>query len=724
MLFRAESSTSSANSSFGFGSSFGSSIFDEESEAPASSDIDDISSELDSKPWQTMENKGEQCARSNKENNPPPSAFRLMMDPARNQAYMSSHAPLASLDPKIDPLILSTIVEVEGGAMLDLPVQESASRPSQESLIDARHVSIKSEPRELVVHRTSYVWKHMEHPDPNHIYYNDEGFVVWRCQCGHQYKASGGTAIIHAHLWDKHGIKKGSLRVDRVKRVHQSIKEAMERAAASTHKRRKLAADGEIEKRRIMEIDPYVLEQLFVKWFASGCVPFRMVENLEFRAILTYLNSGTDQWLPNSADSVSPWVFRTYEQQKIRIKNELLKKAQSKIHLTSDCWSSPNDIPIIAIIGHFMAHDKLQRVVLSIKEIQGKHTGENLSSYVYQALVDWDIVGDLGFMVMDNAANMDKLTEELSLSITPFSLYLLLFNRLYKSRLIMILPGLWNNDNIHWRPELHRIRCSGHIINLISNAFLYQTADDALHEENNKGVNLDLLNEGDLRRWRKYGPIGKVHNTAKIIASSPQRMQSFTALSRGTKIPRDNVTRWLSLYKTICCISQPGIRAALETFRLRNPDVISESDVLHPHDFAQLDKIKLLLQALEDTIKYNQSHDATLDRVLPTMDFILEHFEKGKELYKDDPFLSPSCNSAWIKADKYYTLTDRSVAYVAAVALDPMQKMTYFEVAWAERPEWITKAYEDIQEFWEHEYKLRNGRDFHLHISPIGTTIP
>jgi hypothetical protein len=66
------------------------------------------------------------------------------------------------------------------------------------------------------------------------------------------------------------------------------------------------------------------------------------------------------------------------------------------------------------------------------------------------------------------------------------------------------------------------------------------------------------------------------------------------------------------------------------------------------------------------------------------MEFILEHFEKGKITYTNNVFLSPHINLGWAKLNKYYGLIKKSPAYVAAVVLDPTQKWSYFEEQWKE----------------------------------------
>jgi hypothetical protein len=87
------------------------------------------------------------------------------------------------------------------------------------------------------------------------------------------------------------------------------------------------------------------------------------------------------------------------------------------------------------------------------------------------------------------------------------------------------------------------------------------------------------------------------------------------------------------------------------------------------------------------------------------MEWVLEHFERGKVDYAEDLFLSPCINMGWMKLNKYYALTDKSPAYVSAVVLDPAQKWSYFEEQWRDsHPEWIGIWKEKVDEFWRDTY--------------------
>ena len=87
-----------------------------------------------------------------------------------------------------------------------------------------------------------------------------------------------------------------------------------------------------------------------------------------------------------------------------------------------------------------------------------------------------------------------------------------------------------------------------------------------------------------------------------------------------------------------------------------------------------------------------EGRNSTLENVLPTMDFILDTFEKGKELYAIDLFLGPCINSGWMKINQYYSITESSPVYIAALILHPGYKWLYFEDNWSKHLDWIVDA--------------------------------
>jgi hypothetical protein len=59
-----------------------------------------------------------------------------------------------------------------------------------------------------------------------------------------------------------------------------------------------------------------------------------------------------------------------------------------------------------------------------------------------------------------------------------------------------------------------RLRCIGHIINLVARALLFSDDPDAFKKELNSSP-------VDLRIWRRKGPCGRFHNLNTYIRASP-----------------------------------------------------------------------------------------------------------------------------------------------------------------------------------------------------------
>jgi hypothetical protein len=129
----------------------------------------------------------------------------------------------------------------------------------------------------------------------------------------------------------------------------------------------------------------------------------------------------------------------------------------------------------------------------------------------------------------------------------------------------------------------------------------------------------------------------------------------------------------------------------------------NNNDLLSEKDWQDLQKLQDFLLFFYDATLATEGHDATIEKVLPTMDFLLEQFETAKCTYADDRFMSPCCNSGWAKLDKYYSLTDRSPVYIAALVLSPQWKWDYIDNNWPE--EWRPDCRKRMLDFWTTEYK-------------------
>ena len=252
--------------------------------------------------------------------------------------------------------------------------------------------------------------------------------------------------------------------------------------------------------------------------------------------------------------------------------------------------------------------------------------------------------------------------------------------------------------NIQFNPESSRLRCFGHIINLVVIGFLWGSDWGAF--EINVAHDTDIEKESLLlKSWRKKGPMGKLHNIGTWILRTPQRRDKFSykvQLARereytGPLIPLvGNVTRWSSdadalerafelrdildgfigtavteERKTKSRRTAQYLHSDSDTidYDLDNPDLIT-SDELTRDDWDDLATILQILKPflrltlhLQGTGTQKNHSNGYLARVLPAMDDLLAHLEEAKQTYSDTSIhsshLLTSINHAWAILDKY-----------------------------------------------------------------------
>lgn len=107
------------------------------------------------------------------------------------------------------------------------------------------------------------------------------------------------------------------------------------------------------------------------------------------------------------------WELQYYERRKLQLKEEILF-VQNKVHLSIDTWTSTNNGAYMAIIAHYLDQSTSRRSpILRFQPIQGQHTGENQSMLVLKALVEYNLLEKLGYVMLDNASNNDTLMRHL-----------------------------------------------------------------------------------------------------------------------------------------------------------------------------------------------------------------------------------------------------------------------------------------------------------------------
>lgn len=489
--------------------------------------------------------------------------------------------------------------------------------------------------------------------------------------CRKAYKYSAGTKNMKDHLRKEHKWDPAASGVAQRRQYDGSSVDAAILRGADINRAR--------EEQRKMDlltigVDKTTLEYLYIQWIVECDLPFHMVTHKAFRAMLEYISPPANQLLPSSGNTVKAHAFQLFAEGKQRLRH-ILATAISDIHITCDMWTSPNYLGILGVVGHYTS-EKLERqaVTLALIEIEGEHSGENQAVTVLKVLKDFRITDKLGYFIMDNAYSNDTL--------------------------VRVVADALKDEGVYYNYHERRLRCNGHVINLAVQSFLFGKAvDDYDTPETMTATVTDI----QLNKWRKLGPLGKLHNIIVYIMASPQRIQAFKKATDGLMPHRDNGTRWNSWYEMLDWAIRK-IKPEIITLTHEEPDL--SNDLLSAEDWKTLVHIRDFLKGFYDTTKVTESKAATLDRVLPTMDFLIERFERAALDFATHDVMRESIQAGYTKMLKYWNKTERSPAYIAAIVLNPTMKYKYFD-RWD--PDWQPNMKLAMKNFWEKTYRSSTG---------------
>jgi hypothetical protein len=304
-----------------------------------------------------------------------------------------------------------------------------------------------------------------------------------------------------------------------------------------------------------------------------------------------------------------------------------------------------------------------------------------------------------------------------------------------------VLDNAQNNDTtlvelaktMGFNPVQKRLRCMGHILNLIAESYLFGQ-DASTFSEEFKGASPKERR----KLWRDRGELGKLHNLVAHVCASGKRTDLFMALQADAnigiaegkrwKLLLDGGIRWNASYLMIRRALE--LREALDLYanKLRvSVDSLDaetyEHDYLTPQEWDALGLIKNQLEPLFYITKdlegnanlqdgaRKASHGA-LWEILPTFEFILSHFESLENQAKAGDFynhsgIQSSITLAWNTTKKWYGKTDQSIAWFAGVVLHPRFKYAWFDDKWTSAGEAraLISSKTKLRQLWESAYK-------------------
>jgi hypothetical protein len=327
-----------------------------------------------------------------------------------------------------------------------------------------------------------------------------------------------------------------------------------------------------------------------------------------------------------------------------------------------------------------------------------------MSERLLHVLREYKISNSIGYFIADNVSSNDRAIELLS-------------------------------DHLQIESNKQRLRCAAHIINLVCKAILLGIDDDCIEdalpgnddvlEDGNDEIDQSIQRfEGSLRdekaalaAWRKKGPVGKLHNLVIHIKESSARRQYFESKQKEVdpelpvyRVVVNGGVRWNSTHDMIDRALQ--LKDALELYQSAyryDRDHPTNLDELTPDDWLELRELRDLLEPMKIVSTQIQSNPAyggqgALWQNLSSLDFLIDHLERQRQLLSVLPntHFKACVNLGWKKLDKYYTLTDRTHAYRAAIFLNPCLRAEWFDEKWASvHPTWITEMNNTMRQLYK-----------------------
>ncbi|KAL5768273.1 hypothetical protein ACOSQ2_015056 [Xanthoceras sorbifolium] len=295
-------------------------------------------------------------------------------------------------------------------------------------------------------------WKHFS------IYYTKEGKKRSRCTyCGTTYSyLTSSTSNMNLHLNEK-------CQAFRAAQIDPTQKTLMRQPTmddySATGSVSTYAFDKEECKRALAEM--IIIDEL----------PFRFVENRGFWRLCSLL---CPTFEVSSRRTIIRDLYKLYINEKVILK-KWLKESKVRVSLTTDTWTSIQNINYMVVTAHFIDSDwQLQKRILSFTKI-GDHRGDSIRRSIENILLEWGIERVFTITVDNTTANTTAV-----------------------QYLIRKLNS-WHVDGTVLGGRFLHVRCCAHILNLIVN--------DGL-----KDMDHSVLS---------------IRNAVKYVKSSPSRLEKF-----------------------------------------------------------------------------------------------------------------------------------------------------------------------------------------------------
>uniref|UniRef100_A0A803LSE4 BED-type domain-containing protein n=1 Tax=Chenopodium quinoa TaxID=63459 RepID=A0A803LSE4_CHEQI len=380
-----------------------------------------------------------------------------------------------------------------------------------------------------------------------------------------------------------------------------------------------------------VKYDPTVIRKALSEMVIVDELPFKFVEGVGFKK---FCNVMEPRFHVPSRITVAKDCYETFLTQKRKLKL-VLKNCNSRVSLTTDTWTSIQQINYMCLTVHFVDNDwNLQKRILNFCPISS-HKGEEIGKEIEKCLLDWELE-KVFCITVDNASSNDTAIGYMRRKINGWK------------------AGVLKGRFLH-------MRCVAHIVNLV--------VSDGLK----------IVNES----------ITRVRQAVRFIKQSPSRLVRFKKCVVEEKINSkkllclDVPTRWNSTF--LMLDAALVFEYAFERYSEEDPHYVIELNEREgkgcptSEDWETVRRFSEFLQVFYDlTLRVSGSLHVTSNlffHELVSVAVLLKDL-----MTNDDVEMCLMATKMKEKYDKYWGDPEKiNMLIFIAVVLDPRYKLDYVE---------------------------------------------
>ncbi|TVY62520.1 putative AC transposase [Fusarium oxysporum f. sp. cubense] len=143
-------------------------------------------------------------------------------------------------------------------------------------------------------------------------------------------------------------------------------------------------------------------------------LPFSTVKWDEMQDIILACNPAIEDLLLTSRDAAMRHITTTFDLYRSQLKAKL-QASVSKIHLSTDLWTSPHRHGMLAVCVRWVDNGcRLQKALLAMPECRYSHSGERQATLMAEAIEEYGIAKQICYHTGDNATSNDTCLKHLS----------------------------------------------------------------------------------------------------------------------------------------------------------------------------------------------------------------------------------------------------------------------------------------------------------------------